>query len=224
MEKNRIMLKAVLFDLDGVITDSARYHYLAWKELADGLNIPFDEDYNEKLKGVSRMDSLELILKNGNMQDAFTTEEKGKMAEKKNDNYKELIKQITPADILPGIRELLISLKDKNIKTCVCSVSKNAFFIVNRLDLNGYFDHIIDAAKIRNAKPDSDIFAVGAYVLGAAPEECVGIEDAKAGITAIQKAGIKAVGVGTKEQMADADWILASTEDLKRESLELLVT
>jgi len=157
MEKNRIMLKAVLFDLDGVITDSARYHYLAWKELADGLNIPFDEDYNEKLKGVSRMDSLELILKNGNMQDAFTTEEKEKMAEKKNDNYKELIKQITPADILPGIRELLISLKDKNIKTCVCSVSKNAFFIVNRLDLNGYFDHIIDAAKIRNAKPDSDI-------------------------------------------------------------------
>jgi len=224
MEKNRIMLKAVLFDLDGVITDSARYHYLAWKEISESLNIPFDEEYNEKLKGVSRMESLELILKNGNMQDAFTTAEKEKLAEKKNDIYKELIKQITPADILPGIRELLISLKDKNIKTCVCSVSKNAFSIINSLDLSGYFDHIIDAAKIRNAKPDSDIFAVGAYVLGAAPEECVGIEDANAGIAAIQKAGIKAVGVGTKDQMADADLILASTKDLKREQLELLIT
>lgn len=218
------MLKAVLFDLDGVITDSARYHYLAWKEISESLNIPFDEEYNEKLKGVSRMESLELILKNGNMQDAFTTAEKEKLAEKKNDIYKELIKQITPADILPGIRELLISLKDKNIKTCVCSVSKNAFSIINSLDLSGYFDHIIDAAKIRNAKPDSDIFAVGAYVLGAAPEECVGIEDANAGIAAIQKAGIKAVGVGTKDQMADADLILASTKDLKREQLELLIT
>jgi len=217
------MLKAVLFDLDGVITDSARYHYRAWKELADELDIPFDEAYNEKLKGVSRMDSLELILKNGNKQDAFTEEEKEVLAEKKNVNYKELIKQITPADILPGIRELLISLKDKNIKTCVCSVSKNAFFIIDRLELNGYFDHIIDAVKIRNAKPDSDIFAVGAYVLGAVPEECVGIEDAKAGIEAIKKAGIKAVGVGTRDQMGDADLILESIGELKREILEELL-
>jgi len=217
------MLKAVLFDLDGVITDSARYHYRAWKELADELDIPFDEAYNEKLKGVSRMDSLELILKNGNKQDAFTEEEKEVLAEKKNVNYKELIKQITPADILPGIRELLISLKDKNIKTCVCSVSKNAFFIIDRLELNGYFDHIIDAVKIRNTKPDSDIFAVGAYVLGAVPEECVGIEDAKAGIEAIKKAGIKAVGVGTRDQMGDADLILESIGELKREILEELL-
>lgn len=217
------MLKAVLFDLDGVITDSARYHYLAWKELADELNIPFDEEYNEKLKGVSRMDSLELILKNGNKQDMYMVEEKETLANKKNEKYKELIRQITPADILPGIRELLISLKDKNIKTCVCSVSKNAFFIVDRLELNGYFDHIVDAAKIRNAKPDSDIFAVGAYVLGATPEECVGIEDAKAGIEAIQKAGIKAVGVGTREQMGDADLVLANIIKLKREVLEQLV-
>ena len=123
------MLKAVLFDLDGVITDSAKYHYLAWKQLADELNIPFDEKYNEKLKGVSRMESLELILKNGNMQEQYSDFEKKEMAEKKNAYYKELIRQITPKDILPGIKELLISLKDKNIKTCVCSVSKNAFAI-----------------------------------------------------------------------------------------------
>lgn len=217
------MLKAVLFDLDGVITDSAKYHYLAWKQLADELGIPFDEAYNEKLKGVSRMESLELILKNGNRQDSFTPEEKKEMAEKKNSYYRQLIRRITPADILPGIKELLISLKDKNIKTCVCSVSKNAFAIIDSLELRGYFDHIIDAARIHNAKPDSDIFAAGAYVLGVKPEECVGIEDAQAGIAAIQKAGIKAVGVGTPEQMSGADLILAGTVELTREKLEVLV-
>lgn len=102
MERNN--LKAVIFDLDGVITDSAKYHYLAWKELADELGIPFDEEYNEKLKGVSRMESLELILANGRGR-VWSEEEKVRMAEKKNDNYKELIKQITPADLLPGIEE-----------------------------------------------------------------------------------------------------------------------
>ena len=217
------MLKAVLFDLDGVITDSAKYHYLAWKQLADELNIPFDEKYNEKLKGVSRMESLELILKNGNMQEQYSDFEKKEMAEKKNAYYKELIRQITPKDILPGIKELLISLKDKNIKTCVCSVSKNAFAIIDSLELRGYFDHIIDAARIKNEKPHSDIFAIGAYVLGAAPEECVGIEDAQAGIEAIQNAGIKAVGVGTPEQMQGADLILLGTKELTREKLERLV-
>ena len=217
------MLRAVLFDLDGVITDSARYHYLAWKKLADELQIPFDEKYNEKLKGVSRMESLELILKNGNKENTFTEEEKKVLAEKKNQYYKEMIRKITPADILPGIRDLLISLKDKNIKTCVCSVSRNAFSLIDRLELRGYFDHIIDAARIKNAKPDSDIFAAGAYVLGAAPEECVGIEDARAGIEAIHKAGIKAVGIGTPEQMKDADLILSGTDELTREKLEELV-
>ena len=217
------MLKAVLFDLDGVITDSARYHYMAWKMLADKLHIPFDEAYNEKLKGVSRMDSLNLILRNGDKEDSYTQQEKDALAEEKNNNYKELIKQITPNDILPGIKELLIELKDHNVKTCVCSVSKNAFFIIDKLGLNGYFDHIIDAAKIKNAKPDSDIFAVGAYVLSAEPDECIGIEDAKAGIEAIKKAGLKAVGVGTPEQMKEADLVLENTGKLNYNILKNLV-
>lgn len=217
------MLQAVLFDLDGVITDSAKYHYQAWKRLAEELEIPFDEAYNEKLKGVSRAESLELLLKNGNAEDLYSPEEKRELTEKKNAYYRELIKEITPRDILPGIKELLISLKDKNIKTCVCSVSKNAFTIIDRLELRGYFDHIIDAARIKNAKPDSDIFATGAYVLGVTPETCVGIEDAKAGVAAIKKAGIKAVGVGMPEQMEGADLILTGTEELTRERLEELV-
>lgn len=222
MEKNN-MLKAVLFDLDGVITDSARYHYLAWKELADELNISFDEEYNEKLKGVSRMESLELILINGNRQNDFTLEEKLALADKKNENYKELIKQITPKDVLPGIKELLIGLKDRNIKTGVASVSKNAFTIIDRLQLNGYFDHIVDAGKVKNAKPYPDVFVIGAYTLGANPEECIGIEDAKAGIEAIQRAGMKAIGVGTKDQMKYADLILPGTGELNVEMLERLV-
>lgn len=217
------MLQAVLFDLDGVITDSAKYHYQAWKRLAEELEIPFDEAYNEKLKGVSRAESLELLLKNGNAEDLYSPEEKRELTEKKNAYYRELIKEITPRDILPGIKELLISLKDKNIKTCVCSVSRNAFDIIDSLELRGYFDHIIDAARIRNAKPDSDIFATGAYILGVSPEMCVGIEDAEAGIAAIHKAGIKAVGIGSERLLAEADLILPDTGELSREKLEELV-
>jgi len=218
------MLKAVLFDLDGVVTDSARYHYLAWKELADELKIPFDEAYNEKLKGVSRMDSLELILANGKKQEDFTLEEKEAFAKKKNDNYKELIKQITPEDVLPGIKELLVNLKQKGIKTGLASVSKNAFTIIDRLELGKYFDHIVDAAKIKHAKPFPDIFIIGAYVLDAAPEECVGIEDARAGIEAIKRAGMKAVGVGTREEMQYADLILSGIGELSIDKLEILVS
>ena len=125
-------LKAMIFDLDGVITDSAKYHYLAWKALADELNIPFDEEYNEKLKGVSRMASLELILQNGDACDKYTYEEKVAMTEKKNDLYKELIKQMTPEDILPGIEAFLTSLRESGVKVALASASKNAPFILKQ--------------------------------------------------------------------------------------------
>lgn len=210
MEKNR--LKAVIFDLDGVITDSARYHYLAWKELAEELDIPFDEVYNEKLKGVSRMESLELILANGNACHQYTEAEKAAMAEKKNDNYKELIRQITPADILPGIREFLEELKAEGIQAALASVSKNAPFILKQLGLEEYFDYVADAAKIPNAKPFPDIFLPGMEAFGLTPEECVGVEDARTGIEAIHRAGMKAVGVGTPSEMEEADLLLTTAE------------
>lgn len=216
MAKNR--LKAVIFDLDGVITDSARYHYLAWKELADELAIPFDEAYNEKLKGVSRMESLELILRNGDATERYTTEEKEAMAEKKNDNYKELIRQITPADILPGILDFLKELKAHGIKIALASVSKNAPFIIGQLELNEYFDYIADAAKVPNAKPFPDIFLAGQQEFGVRPEECVGVEDARTGVEAIHRAGMKAVGVGTPSEMEEAD-LLLTTEGLKLDTI-----
>ncbi len=210
MEKNKI--RAVIFDLDGVITDSARYHYLAWKELADELAIPFDEAYNEKLKGVSRMESLELILANGNACGRYTDVEKEMMAEKKNDNYKELIRQITPADILPGIQNFLDELKGEGIRTALASVSRNALFIIRQLELEPYFDYIADAAKVPNAKPFPDIFLAGMEAFGLGPEECIGVEDARTGIEAIHRAGMKAVGVGTPAEMEEADLLLTTAE------------
>lgn len=212
MEKNK--LKAVIFDLDGVITDSAKYHYLAWKALADELGIDFDEAYNEKLKGVSRMESLELILANGNACDKYTDQEKFQMAEKKNDNYKELIKQITPADILPGVFDFLKELRSHGIKIALASVSKNAPFILKQLELESFFDYVADAAKVPNAKPFPDIFLAGMNAFGLEPQECIGVEDARTGVEAIHRAGMKAVGVGTPSEMEDAD-LITTTASLK---------
>lgn len=212
MEKNKI--RAVIFDLDGVITDSARYHFLAWKELADELGIPFDEAYNEKLKGVSRMESLELVLANGNACEKYTSAEKERMAKKKNDNYKELIRQITPADILPGIQDFLDELKQEGIQIALASVSMNAPFIIRQLELQPYFDYIADAAKVPNAKPFPDIFLAGMQAFGLRPEECIGVEDARTGIEAIHRAGMKAVGVGTPAEMEEAD-LLLTTDGLR---------
>lgn len=210
MEKNK--LKAVIFDLDGVITDSAKYHYLAWKELADELDIPFDEEYNEKLKGVSRMESLQLILDNSPVKRSDSQDEKNAMAEKKNDNYKELIKQITPDDILPGIFLFLKELKSEGIKIGLASVSKNAPFILKQLQLEEYFDYVADAEKVPNAKPFPDIFLVNMEHFGLTPEECIGVEDARTGIESIHRAGMKAVGVGTVSEMEEADLILKTEE------------
>ena len=205
-------MKAVIFDLDGVITDTAEYHYLAWKSLADELQLPFDKEYNEKLKGVSRMESLELILALGN--ETYTEEEKQALAEKKNDLYKEMITKITPEDLLPGIESLLTELQNAGIKTALASASKNAPFILDRLGVTHYFTHVVDVNTIKRGKPDPEIFLTGAAKLGVAPEDCIGVEDAEAGIESILSAGMYAVGVGTPAQMQKADLIVSSTAEL----------
>ena len=217
------MLKAVVFDLDGVITDSAKYHFEAWKEIAKELNIPFDETYNEKLKGVSRMESLNLILDNGPGRNSMPEDEKEKIAYKKNEAYKELIKQITPDDLLPGILDCLKECKRKGIKTALASVSKNAPFIIERLGVGEYFDYMADAAKINRSKPFPDIFLDCVNALGLKSEECVGVEDAEAGIEAIKAAGMKAVGVGDPKSMKEADVILDSTAKLNTDIFYSLV-
>ncbi len=208
------MLKAVVFDLDGVITDSAEYHFEAWKKIADELNIPFDRNYNEKLKGVSRLESLNLILDNGPGRDSMSDKEKEKITERKNEIYRELIKKITPDDLLPGVLDCLKSCRGEGLKIALASVSKNAPFIIDRLNVAQYFDHIADAAKIKRSKPYPDIFLDCVNALGLKSAECVGVEDASAGIEAIKAAGMKAVGVGDPVSMHDADVILSGTKDL----------
>lgn len=212
-----VNVKAVIFDLDGVITDTAEYHYLAWKSLADELGLPFDKEYNEKLKGVSRMESLELILALGDAE--YTDEQKYQLADQKNELYKEMIKKVTPADLLPGIESLLKELKEAGILIALASASKNAPFILDRLEVTHYFDHVVDVTQIKNGKPDPEIFLTGAAKLGVLPSDCVGVEDAEAGIESILSAGMYAVGVGTPAQMQKADLIVSSTSEL---SLDLL--
>ncbi len=217
------MLKAVIFDLDGVITDTACYHFQAWREIAQMLDIEFDEEYNEKLKGASRLESLNLILDRGVGRDYFPEIEKKVLMDKKNERYKELITQITKKDLLPGIEELLITLRNNGVKTGLASVSKNAGFIINQLGVADMFDYVADAHVITRSKPEPDLFLDCLQGLGVSAEESVGIEDAELGIEAIHRAGMKAVGVGSPEQMKKAELILKGTKELNLELLEELV-
>ena len=177
------MIDAFIFDLDGVITDTAEYHYLAWKELANKIGIEIDREFNETLKGVSRMESLERILVHGNKKNDFTIEEKEKMANDKNMYYVSLIENITPKDILPGISKLLENIKSNNIKIGLASASKNANMVLNNLKLVNYFDFIADASKCKNSKPAPDIFLMALKGLNVEAKNCIGIEDASVSYT-----------------------------------------
>lgn len=215
-----IALKGVLFDLDGVITDTAHYHYLAWKKIAESIGIEFDEAFNENLKGVSRMDSLLLILKKDNRENDFTKEELEKLAADKNEFYVSLLQEISPADVLPGIKELIVALKKQNLKCAIASVSKNARTVLSALGMEQDFDYIVDAAKITKSKPDPEIFIEATRGLGLTPSEVVGIEDAQAGIEAINAANIVSVGVGSG--LRNADMTVKHTGLLDLRILEIL--
>lgn len=208
------MKNAVIFDLDGVITDTAVYHYLAWKQIANKLDIQFDEKYNEKLKGVSRLESLNLLLDINNSRNKYSDEEKKKLTDEKNEIYKELIKQITPDDLLPGMDSLLPALKQAGILTGLASVSRNAGTIIKNLNVEEYFDYMADITKVNRGKPYPDIFLDCADNLKVQPSECIGVEDAKVGIEAIHRAGMRAIGVGSADQMQEADIILPGTDAL----------
>ncbi|MBC1495335.1 beta-phosphoglucomutase [Listeria welshimeri] len=213
-------LKGVVFDLDGVITDTAHYHYLAWKKTAESIGIEFDEAFNENLKGVSRIDSLLLILKKDGRENDFTEEQIETLAAEKNKFYVSLLQEITPADVLPGIKELIVDLKKQNLKCAIASVSKNARTVLNALEMEQAFDYIVDAAKITKSKPDPEIFVEACRGLGLETAEVVGIEDAQAGIEAINAAGIVSVGVGSG--LRDADMTVKNTGLLDLRILEIL--
>lgn len=208
-------LKALIFDLDGVLTDTAKYHYLAWKKLADELGYYFDEDINELLKGVSRINSFEIILEKNNAKDKYTPEEKEALANKKNDYYKEMIEQLTPDDILEGIVPFITEARNNGIKCAVASISKNAPRVLELLEISHLFDYIADAALVKQPKPHPEIFLTCANALGFEPSECIGIEDAQAGIESIKGAGMLAVGINVTVTSVEPDIILKSTAELK---------
>ncbi|WP_274364239.1 beta-phosphoglucomutase [Paenibacillus thermotolerans] len=210
-------LEAVIFDLDGVIVDTAEYHYLGWKKLADELGVPFDKRINERLKGVDRMKSLNIVLEKS--ERTYTEDEKRTMADKKNRYYVESIGAISPSDILPGIEAFLRELKLRGIKTALASASKNAKPVIERLGIEPYLDVVVDVAKIAKGKPDPEIFMTAAEQLKVPLRNCAGVEDAEAGIEAIKAAGMFAVGVGSPEAMHKADWRVDGTDNLTLDAL-----
>lgn len=213
------MKKGFVFDLDGVITDTAKYHYIAWKELAAEIGIEIDLKFNEQLKGISRMDSLERILTLGNKNDAYTEVEKEALATKKNTHYVQLLQSLTPDDLLPGVKAFLDEAKAKNIPCAIASASKNAPFILDKLGVMQDFDTIVDPATLKKGKPDPEIFIQAALALGIEPAEAVGFEDAQAGIDGIKAAGMYAVGVYSGEELHGADVIVEKLTDLNIDEL-----
>lgn len=213
-------MKAVLFDLDGIITDTAGYHFLAWKSMAKKLGIEIDQEFNEQLKGMSRIDSFDLILKKGEMENKFSLAEKEELVANKNEEYKKMIEQMSAVDILPGIKSLLIELKNKNILLGLASASQNGPTILNKLGLYDLFDTIVDPTGLSAGKPDPEIFQKAAEQLGCFASECVGIEDAAAGVESINSAKMVSVAVGDKEVLKAADKILPFTNQLTSELIE----
>lgn len=212
--------KAFLFDLDGVIVDTAVFHYQAWRRMANSLGFDISEHFNESLKGVSRMDSLNLILAQGGV--TLSEEQKLALATQKNEWYLELVSQMTPGDILPGVTDFFVQVKAAGLKTALGSVSKNAKLILERIGMLDDFDAIIDGTKIERGKPDPEVFLKGAEELGLQPADCVVFEDAVAGIEAARRAGMRTVGIGTPEILTEADLVVPDLRGLAvNEAIEL---
>lgn len=210
-------LRGCIFDLDGVIVDTAKYHFMAWKRLAAELGFEFTINDNEALKGVSRMSSLEILLTRGGIR--VSEEEKERLAARKNEWYVEMIAGMKPDEILPGSKKLLKALRKEGILTAIGSASKNAGTILDGVGLRGMFDVIIDGNSISRAKPDPEVFLRGAEEMKLPPASCVVFEDAQAGIEAAVAGGMKCVGVGNPEVLGKADLVIP---DLRRISIKQL--
>ncbi|RCX16236.1 beta-phosphoglucomutase [Fontibacillus phaseoli] len=205
-------MKGAIFDLDGVIVDTAKYHYLAWRSLAQRLGFEFTEEDNERLKGVSRMESLQILLEVGGVE--ADEAERLEMADAKNKEYVDYISRLEPSEILPGARAYLLLLRSKGVKVALGSASKNAEFILNRLGITELFDAIIDGTKVSKAKPDPEVFLAASAALGLEPSECVVFEDAAAGVQAGISAGSKVVGIGSADILAEADRVIGGLYEL----------
>ena len=210
-------IKACLFDLDGVIVDTAVYHYKSWKRLANELGFDFTEEQNELLKGVSRVRSLEIILDIGRI--TKTEAEKEELATRKNNWYVDMINHMQPNEILPGAREFVQACRDAGIKNALGSASKNSMTILEKIGMVDMFDTIIDGNKVSKAKPDPEVFLKGAEELGVPPTNCVVFEDAIAGVEAAIAGGMKVVGIGSPKVLVGADMVVSGLGEMSVEIL-----
>ncbi|KQR72462.1 beta-phosphoglucomutase [Pedobacter sp. Leaf176] len=213
-------IKACLFDLDGVLVDTAIYHYQAWKRLANTMGFDFTEEQNEQLKGVSRVESLNKILSWGGIEKTDT--EKEELATLKNSWYVDMITKMTPAEVLPGTVDFLTEVHQAGYRLALGSASKNSGIILERTNLAHFFDEIVDGNMVTKSKPDPEVFLKGAEFLGFKPDECVVFEDAVAGVEAAKRGGMKAIGIGEKSLLSQADVVVSGLDKLTVEDLKKL--
>lgn len=200
----KLKYKAVIFDLDGVIVCTDECHYKGWKKLADEEGIYFDREINQRLRGVSRMESLEIVLEKANK--AYTAEEKAEMAERKNSFYREYIKDLTPADVLPGVMDFCEKLRAQGVKLAIGSSSKNTPAILKGIGLDTYFDAVADGNQITKSKPDPEVFLLAAKLVGINPADCMVVEDAEAGVEAALAGGMDVLGLGKAVENSNATY------------------
>ena len=206
-------MKAFIFDLDGVLVFTDKFHYLAWKEMADQMGIYFDETINNRLRGVSRRESLKIILENYT-GDPLSEEQKEKLMENKNNRYRKLLENMTAKDVSEEVRETLKELRKRGYRLAIGSSSKNTKFILERTELSSMFDAVSDGTNISRSKPDPEVFLKAAIFLNEVPEECYVVEDASAGIQAAKAAGMQAVGIGEAANDSRADYSIHSFSEL----------
>ncbi len=206
-------IKGIIFDLDGVIVFTDKFHYQAWKEMADGMGIYFDEQINNRLRGVSRMESLEIILERYEGE-PLSDEKKAQLAEEKNEIYRKLLETMTPADVTDEVRDTLKELRNRGYKLSIGSSSKNAKFILSKVELTDYFDAISDGTNITRSKPDPEVFIKAAEFLGEKAEDCLVVEDAFAGVDAAKAGNMQAAGIGDAFTYEKTDYPIHTFSDL----------
>ncbi len=214
--------KAVIFDLDGVIVDTAKFHFLAWRKLANDLGFDFTEEQNEQLKGVSRVHSLQKILKWGGKE--LSEEEFQRQMDLKNENYLSYVNEMDASEILPGVPKILDYLIENNIPFALGSASKNARTILEKLNLIEKFDAIVDGTDVSKAKPNPEVFLIAAEKLGVKPENSIVFEDAVAGVQAANRANMTSIGIGDKTTLGEADYVFSDFTEIDREFIEQLLS